>query len=251
MTTPTACVIVIGNEILSGRTQDKNIAFLASELSAIGIPLREVRVIPDVEQTIIDTVRAMSAAFTYVFTTGGIGPTHDDITSDAIAKAFNKPLFKHPEAEKALLAHYTPDQVNEARMKMALVPEGARLITNPVSAAPGFIIENVYVMAGVPRIMQAMFDAIRPALKGGPAVLSESVTTTLPEGTIAAGLTAIQAEFPETDIGSYPYFKQGGFFTTLVVRSPNDEQNAKAMSKIKALIKNLDGDETSAPIAGM
>jgi molybdenum cofactor synthesis domain-containing protein len=251
MTSHTACVIVIGNEILSGRTQDKNIAFLASELSAIGIPLREVRVIPDIEQTIIDTVRSMSSVFSYVFTTGGIGPTHDDITSDAIAKAFNKPLYKHPEAEKSLLSHYTPDQVNEARMKMAYVPEGAQLITNPVSAAPGFIIENVYVMAGVPRIMQAMFDAVRPSLKGGPAVLSESVTTTLPEGTLAAGLTIIQAEFPETDIGSYPYFKQGGFFTTLVVRSPDTDKNSAAITQIKILIKNLGGDETLLPTAGM
>lgn len=251
MNTPTSCLIIIGNEILSGRTQDKNTVYLATELSNIGAALKEVRIIPDIEQTIIDTVLAMSAAYTYVFTTGGIGPTHDDITSASIAKAFNAPLHRHPEAERALLAHYTPEQVNEARMKMADVPMGATLIPNPVSAAPGFIIHNVYVMAGVPRIMQAMFDAIRPTLKGGPAITSENVTTTLAEGTLAEGLTAIQNAFPDTDIGSYPYFRQGGFFTTLVVRSSNPERNALAMNEIKRLIASLGGTETTAPGQGM
>lgn len=251
MANPTAALIIIGNEILSGRTQDKNLAFLATELSAIGVPLREVRVIPDVEDTIIDTINTMRRAFTYIFTTGGIGPTHDDITTACVAKAFGVKLHRHPEAERALLAHYTPDQVNEARMKMADVPEGASLIKNPVSAAPGFCIGNVYVMAGVPRIMQAMFDAIRPTLQGGPAVVSESVTTTLPEGTLAEGLTAIQHRYPDTDIGSYPYFRQGGFFTTLVVRSPDAARNKAAMADIKALILALGGEETAAPGPGM
>jgi molybdenum cofactor synthesis domain-containing protein len=251
MTSPTSSLLIIGNEILSGRTQDKNLAYLATELSAIGAPLREVRVIPDIESIIIETVLTLSHSYTYVFTTGGIGPTHDDITSAAIAKAFGVPLVRHPDAEKALLAHYTPDQVNEARMKMADVPEGASLIANPVSAAPGFIIQNVHVMAGVPRIMQAMFDNIRPLLKGGDAVLSESITTTLPEGTIAAGLTAIQQRFADTDIGSYPYFRQGGFFTTLVVRSTNSARNLEALAEIRELIHALGGEETAAPGAGM
>jgi molybdopterin-biosynthesis enzyme MoeA-like protein len=251
MTSPTSSLLIIGNEILSGRTQDKNLAYLATELSAIGAPLREVRVIPDIESTIIETVLTLSRTNTYVFTTGGIGPTHDDITSASVAKAFGVPLVRHPEAEKALLAHYTPDQVNEARMKMADVPQGASLIANPVSAAPGFIIQNVHVMAGVPRIMQAMFDNIRPLLKGGEAVLSESITTTLPEGTIAAGLTAISQQFPDTDIGSYPYFRQGGFFTTLVVRSTNAARNLEAIGAIRELIHSLGGEETTAPGAGM
>lgn len=248
MNNPTSALIVIGNEILSGRTQDKNIAFLANHLSAIGIPLREVRVIPDVEATIIDTVRTLSDQFTYVFTTGGIGPTHDDITSASVAKAFNVKLIRHPDAEKLLLAHYSTEQVNEARMKMADVPEGATLIPNPVSIAPGFIIRNVHVMAGVPRIMQAMFDAIRPTLKGGAPIVSESITTDLAEGTIAEGLTNIQKNFEDTDIGSYPYFHQGGHFTTLVVRSPNPERNRAAIFQIRALLRALGGAEVKSPL---
>lgn len=247
MTNPTSGLIIIGNEILSGRTQDKNIAFLAENLSALGIPLREVRVIPDIESTIIDTVRALSDQFTYVFTTGGIGPTHDDITSASIARAFGTALIRHPDAERLLLTHYTAEQVNEARMKMADVPEGATLIPNPVSAAPGFIIHNVYVMAGVPRIMQAMFDAIRPTLKGGAPVTSESVTTDLAEGTIAEGLTNIQKEFEDTDIGSYPYFRRGEHFTTLVVRSAYPARNQDAIARIRALIQALGGLELEAP----
>lgn len=247
MANPTSGLIIIGNEILSGRTQDKNIAHLAAALSAVGAPLQEVRVIPDIESTIIETVRAMRNAYTYVFTTGGIGPTHDDITSAAIAKAFDTPLIRHPEAEALLLAHYTHEQVNEARMKMADIPEGAALIPNPVSAAPGFVIGNVYVLAGVPRIMQAMFDAVRPTLKGGAPVVSESMTTDLPEGTIAEGLTRIQHAYPETDIGSYPHFRQGGYYTTLVVRSAYPGKNHNALEEIRTLVKTLGGQEIEAP----
>lgn len=245
MPNPTSAIIIIGNEILSGRTQDRNIAYLATELSAIGIPVKEVRIIPDIESIIVETVCTLSKQYTYIFTTGGIGPTHDDITSASVAKAFGVELIRHPEAEKRLLAHYTPDQVNEARMKMADVPKGATLITNPISAAPGFIMENVHVMAGVPRIMQAMFDALRSGLKGGPPIRSESITTNLPEGTIAEGLTAIQNAYPDTDIGSYPYFK-GGYYTTLVVRSPDEQQNKEAIARIRTLIASLGGQETEA-----
>ncbi len=247
MDQPTSALIIIGNEILSGRTHDKNLAFLGTGLSEIGAPLREVRVIPDIESVIIDTVREVSARYTYVFTTGGIGPTHDDITSASIAKAFNRKIIRHPEAETLLRAHYTSGKINEARLKMADVPEGSELITNPVSAAPGFKVENVFVMAGVPRIMQAMFEAIRPQLKGGAAVLSQSVTTDLPEGTIADGLTRIQEKYSDTEIGSYPNYMHGGFCTTLVVRSTNDARNIAATDEIKRLIISLGGAEI-APV---
>ena len=169
MTNPTAAIIVIGDEILSGRTKDKNIGWLAEQLNSQGIQLREARVIPDIRQTIIETVKNMSAAHDLVFTSGGIGPTHDDITTECIAAAFGKKVIRHPEAEARLLAHYenTGLEFNAARQKMADIPEDAALINNPLSAAPGFILENVYVFAGVPSIMQAMFEGLRDSLPGG------------------------------------------------------------------------------------
>src|SRR3954451_19193777 len=170
---PTACLLVIGNEVLSGRTRDANIQFLATHLGERGIPLREVRIIPDVPETIISTVNEVRAKFDYVFTTGGIGPTHDDITSECIARAFGVKWVLHEEARRRLAAGYAnPADLNEARLRMAHVPEGAVLIDNPVSRAPGFQIGNVFVMAGVPRIMQAMFDGIKHGLAGGAPVLS-------------------------------------------------------------------------------
>lgn len=232
----TACLVIIGNEILSGRTQDKNLAHLAVTLNQVGVQLREVRVIPDVEATIVDTINAVRPQFNYIFTTGGIGPTHDDITSASIAKAFGVKLYRHPEAEAALRAHYTAEQINEARLKMADVPEGAELIPNAVSTAPGFRVGNVFVMAGVPRIMQAMLDAILPHLKGGKTVLSVSVTTDLLEGVIAAGLTEIQNRYPDIDIGSYPMYKIGEPSTTLVLRSPDAARNEAARAEVEALI---------------
>lgn len=239
----TAALIVIGNEILSGRTQDKNIAFLATELNECGIPLREVRVIPDVESVIIDTVNTMRPQYTYVFTTGGIGPTHDDITSASIAKAFGVALTRHPDAEAALRAHYSADMINEARLKMADVPKGAKLIVNDVSAAPGFAMENVYVMAGVPRIMQAMFAAIKPLLNGSSRMYSSAVATDLPEGTLAEPLAAIQKEYSDTEIGSYPVYKQGGFMTSLVVRSSDPKRNDTVLDAIRIMISQLGGEE--------
>lgn len=241
----TAALIIIGNEILSGRTQDKNITFLATNLNECGIPLREVRVIPDIESVIIDTVNSMRSQFTYLFTTGGIGPTHDDITSASIAKAFGVVLYRHPEAEAALRAHYSADMINDARLKMADVPKGANLIVNDVSAAPGFSMENVYVMAGVPRIMQAMFTALKPSLSGGSRMYSTSVTTDLPEGTLAAPLAAIQHEYSDTEIGSYPIYKQGGFFTSLVVRSGDPKRNEQALDAVQIMISQLGGQEIS------
>ncbi len=175
MTNPTACLLVIGNEVLSGRTQDANIKFLATRLGEIGIPLREVRVIPDVPATIIGTVNEVRARFDHVFTTGGIGPTHDDITSECIAAAFGVPWEPHPEAWARMERHYKPGEFNAARQRMATMPRGATLIDNAISIAPGFTIGNVHVMAGVPRIMQSMFDALAPSLAGGPPIVSRAV----------------------------------------------------------------------------
>jgi molybdenum cofactor synthesis domain-containing protein len=234
--TVTACLVVIGNEILSGRTQDKNLSHLALKLNEVGIQLREARVIPDIEPTIIATINECRTKFDYVFTTGGIGPTHDDITSAAIAKAFGVTLHRHPEAELALRGHYSADDINEARLKMADVPLGAELIPNAVSTAPGFRMGNVYVMAGVPRIMQAMLDAIIPLLEGGATVLSISITTNLPEGKIAAGLTEIQNHYTDIDIGSYPMYERGNLSTTLVLRSPDAGRNNAARGEIETMI---------------
>ncbi|PZP85551.1 MAG: competence/damage-inducible protein A [Azospirillum brasilense] len=246
-TTITAALIIIGNEILSGRTHDKNIPHIATKLNEAGVQLREVRVIPDIADTIVATVNEMRTAHDYVFTTGGIGPTHDDITSENVARAFGVSLHRHPEAERILRAHYTADQINEARLKMADVPVGATLIANPVSAAPGFIMGNVHVMAGVPRIMQAMLDHVLPTLVGGAPVLSVSVTTDLPEGTIADGLTALAQRYAQTDIGSYPTFKQGELSTTLVIRSPDAALNEAVAAELRALIASLGGQVMPTP----
>lgn len=233
----TACLLLIGNELLSGRTQDKNMAYLGKSLSEMGIHLRECRVIPDVEAVIIDTLNACRARFDYVFTTGGIGPTHDDITAACVAKAFGQRLMRHPEALKRLEAYYEPGMLNEARLKMAETPEGARLIGNPISAAPGFIMENVYVMAGVPSIMQAMFEGIRGELKGGAPVRSRSLTTAAAEGDIAAGLAAIQANYPQVEIGSYPQIRPGALpGLSIVLRGVEDETLAQAADQVRALL---------------
>jgi molybdenum cofactor synthesis domain-containing protein len=217
--TVTAALIIIGNEILSGRTQDANLAFLATELNEAGIQLREVRVVPDAEADIVEAVNALRTRFDHVFTTGGIGPTHDDITSASIAKAFDLPYGRHPEAERRLLAYYPPEKVNPARMKMAETPEGAELIDNPVSVAPGFTIGNVHVLPGVPSILQAMWAGLKPRLKGGAVVVSRSITVFCPEGEIAKPLGEIQALHPTVEIGSYPFMRQERFGTTLVLRS--------------------------------
>ncbi|MDX2094820.1 MAG: molybdopterin-binding protein [Alphaproteobacteria bacterium] len=243
----TACLIIIGNEILSGRTQDKNLAHLALKLNEAGIQLREARVIPDIEATIAQTVNACRTQFDYVFTTGGIGPTHDDITTASIAKAFGVEVHRHPEAEAALRAHYAPENINEARLKMADVPLGAELIPNAISTAPGFRMENVYVMAGIPSIMQAMLDAILPRLKGGATVLSLSITTNLPEGAIAAGLTDIQNRYPTMDIGSYPMYERGNLSTTLVLRSPDARRNDAARNEVEQLISACGGQIIPTP----
>lgn len=234
-----AALIIIGNEILSGRTQDRNLAYIAQALNDAGVKLMEVRVIPDLEGAIIETVNALRGAFDYVFTTGGIGPTHDDITTAAIAKAFGVNVVRHPEAERRLLKHYTPEQVNEARMKMADIPEGATLIDNPVSSAPGFIIGNVYVMAGVPSIMQAMLDQVIPSLKGGLPTRSKTLSANITEGTIAADLTEIQNRYPDVEIGSYPFMKQGRLGTSLVARATDTARLAACAADIQAMLERF------------
>jgi molybdenum cofactor synthesis domain-containing protein len=236
---PTACVLLIGNEILSGRTHDKNLPYIAEKLNAHGIRLREARVVPDQRDVIIATVNACRTAFDYVLTTGGIGPTHDDITAGCIAEAFGVPLLRDPEAVARLERHYQPGELNEARLKMAEVPEGATLIDNPVSAAPGFRIGNVFVMAGVPRIMQAMLDCVLPQLAGGTPVQSRTVSCLLSEGQIAAALTAVQAQFTDIEIGSYPYFRNGAFGVSLVARGIDTLRIDAAAAALEAMIARL------------
>jgi molybdenum cofactor synthesis domain-containing protein len=237
--TVTAAVLIIGNEILSGRTQDANLAFLGTSLNEIGVRLVEARVVPDIEAEIVAALNALRARWDYVFTTGGIGPTHDDITAESIAKAFGVPLIRHPEAEARLRAYYPADKINDARLRMANTPAGATLLDNPVSVAPGFQIGNVFVMAGVPAIMRAMFDGIKARLKGGAPVKSLSVPAFIAEGTIAHDLGALQARFPELDIGSYPFFRMGKFGTSLVLRGTDEAKLALAAAELKALIRTL------------
>ncbi len=247
MPNPIACLLVIGNEVLSGRTQDANIKFIATGLGAIGIPLREVRVIPDVPETIVTTVNECRARFDHVFTTGGIGPTHDDITSECVSAAFGVPWEPHPEAWARMERHYRPGEFNAARQRMATMPRGATLIDNAVSIAPGFTIGNVHVMAGVPRIMQAMFAALAPRLEGGAPVQSRAVYAVgLLEGAIAAGLEAIQKRFPDLDLGSYPFYRIGGNGVALVAKGTD----ASALDECIAEVTRLIEENGMAPVAG-
>ena len=246
-TNPTACLLVIGNEVLSGRTRDANIQYLATRLGEIGLPLREVRVIPDVAAVIIGTVNEVRARFDQVFTTGGIGPTHDDITSECIAAAFGVPCERHPEAWARLERQYEPGAFNAARQRMATLPRGAELIDNPVSVAPGFTLGNVHVLAGVPRIMQAMFEGLAPRLAGGPPMVSRAVHADgLPEGRIAEGLAAVQARYPGIDLGSYPYYRAAGGGVAIVARGPDAAQAGAAIGEVTALMRQLGG----APVQG-
>jgi molybdenum cofactor synthesis domain-containing protein len=237
----TAAVLIIGNEILSGRTQDQNLAYLATGLNSVGVTLREARVIPDIAEAIVATVNELRANYDYLFTTGGIGPTHDDITSECVAQAFGVPWTLHPEAHQIFLSHYKPGELNEARLRMAHTPEGASLIINPVSRAPGFRMGNVFVMAGIPRVMQAMFDAVKHDLKGGRPMLSRTVSCHLPEGVIAKGLGEIQGRYPDLDIGSYPFYRRGEFGTSLVLRGRDGARLAAGTEEVIALVKNLGG----------
>ncbi|MEE9335239.1 MAG: competence/damage-inducible protein A [Granulosicoccaceae bacterium] len=240
---PTAAVILIGNELLSGRTQDINLQYIASKLVEHGITLRETRIIPDDEAVVVEAVNSLRKAYDYVFTTGGIGPTHDDITADCIASAFGVALPIHPLAEQLLLAYFKERDIqpNEDRLRMARIPEGGKLIDNPVSAAPGFNIGNVFVMAGVPRIMQAMFDSILPSLRKGPAIQSVSVTCNLGEGTLAAPLRELQAKYPMLDLGSYPGKFEGVSRVMLVARGTDVDAMSQIEDALKSLITTLGG----------
>ena len=236
----TAAVIIIGNEILSGRTQDANLSFLAGRLGDIGIQVVEARVIPDVEQTIIDTVQTLSAQVDYVFTSGGIGPTHDDITADAVAKAFGTETIEDPEAVALLEAHYAAGEFNAARRKMARVPRGSTLLANPVSTAPGFRIGNVHVLAGVPKIMQAMVDMLLPGLTGGAVVESRTITVLIGESLIALEMAAVENAHPGVDVGSYPYFKPGASGTSIVLRGADVEELERALADVTARLEARD-----------
>jgi len=226
--TVSAALVVIGEEILSGRTKDENIAYIAAYLTRVGIQLREVRVVADVETAIIAAVNELRGIFTYVFATGGIGPTHDDVTTDAIAKAFGVPVVVDPEAVAAMRKRYVGTELTPARLRMARVPEGASLIDNAISRAPGFMIENVIVMAGVPNIMQVMLDDVSRRLRKGCTMVSRSVRLDVPEGDAADGLGTLQAAHPEVQIGSYPFFHNKRLGTYVVLRSTDEGKLAAA-----------------------
>jgi molybdenum cofactor synthesis domain-containing protein len=247
----TACLIIIGNEILSGRTVDANLPYIAQKLGAIGIRMIEVRVIADDEAAIVEAVNACRARFSYVFTTGGIGPTHDDITAASVAKAFGRRYRRHPEAERRLLAYYPPERVNPARLKMADMPDGVELIDNPVSVAPGFRIENVHVLPGVPKIMQAMLDGLLSTLKGGAQMRSRAITVFAPEGDVAnAGLGDIQARFPMLEIGSYPFWRPEGPGTTIVFRGTEPGAIGQAAEALLGLAAGLGAGTREDPTGG-
>ena len=234
-----AALIIIGNEILSGRTKDKNLAYLAEWLNEIGIQLYEVRVIRDDEKEIIDCVNLLRKKYDYVFTTGGIGPTHDDITTESIAKAFNVELETNPEALKILQSYYKEGELNEARLKMTLLPKGAELVENPVTKAPGFKMENVFVMAGIPSIMQGMLEGAKVFLKIGNKMTSKSIDVFMPESYVAEELSKMQDNYPEVEIGSYPFNKEGQFGTSLVMRSANLDILERCASDVAEMVKKL------------
>jgi molybdenum cofactor synthesis domain-containing protein len=236
----TAALIIIGNEVLSGRTQDANLQYIASGLNDVGVRLKEVRVVADDETAIITAVNLLRATFTYVFTTGGIGPTHDDITAQCIADAFGVALKRDPRAVERLLRQIKPENLNEARLRMANIPEGADLIDNPVSHAPGFKIGNVFVMAGVPKIMQAMFDGIKGSLRGGAKMVSQNVTIHMGEGAVADGLRTIQDRRPEVEIGSYPFTRDGQFGTVIVTRGIDRAVVGAVSREVADMAKSLD-----------
>jgi len=245
MTEPvTAALLIIGNEILSGRTRDTNLPFLAKRLNDLGVRLVEARIVRDETEAIVAAVNALRAAYTYVLTTGGIGPTHDDITAAAIARAFGVPLERNAGAVAAMAAYYAGGalELNEARLRMADMPRGAVLIDNPVSGAPGFQIENVFVLAGVPRIMQAMVEGIRHRIVGGAPVLSRTVAVDLPEGTIADTLEAVEKRFDGVEIGSYPYYRSRRFGVKLVLRSTDRGRLADAAKALIAALRALGGE---------
>lgn len=247
MSAPTAAVLIIGNEILSGRTQDTNLRFLAQGLGARGIRLVEARVIPDIAEIIIGTVNELRARVDVLLTTGGIGPTHDDITSECVAAAFGVPWEPHPEAWARMEASYKPGEFNPARQRMATMPRGASLIDNAVSVAPGFSIGNVHVLAGVPRVMQAMFATLVERLPRGTPIAMRAVHALgAAEGRIAAGLSAIQARYPDADLGSYPFYRPSGNGVAIVAKGNDPTRLEAAIAEVATLLTSLG----YAPLAG-
>jgi len=236
MTNPTAAMLVIGDEILSGRTRDANMYHLAGQLTEQGIDLKEVRVVSDDPKAIIAAVQSLSDSYTHVFTSGGTGPTHDDITADCIAKAFGVHINVRDDARAILQAHYDAQKqpLNEARLRMARIPVGASLIDNPVSKAPGFTLKNVHVMAGVPSIFQAMTASVLPSLTGGQPLISQTYRIERGEGDIAAPLGALAEAFPELSIGCYPFQKDGLFGANVVIRGTDSGMLDQAMAQLKA-----------------
>ena len=237
MTNPTAAMLVIGDEILSGRTRDSNLHHLAQEVTRIGITLCEARVVADQHDEIVGAVRALSARFTHVFTSGGIGPTHDDITADAVAAAMGAAIGRRADAMALLQAHYdrAGQPFNEARQRMARIPDGAVLIDNPVSTAPGFTLGNVHVMAGVPNIFEAMLASVLHGLTGGPPLLSQSLRLNRGEGDIAGPFGALAAEYPDLSMGSYPFLQHGAHGTNLVIRGTDPARIDEAMLRLSRL----------------
>jgi molybdenum cofactor synthesis domain-containing protein len=238
---PTAAVLLIGDEILSGRTKDKNLGFLADYMTALGIDLKEARVVSDQEEAIVEAVNALRTRYTYVFTTGGIGPTHDDITADCIAQAFGVPIDHDPKAVEILLTYFKEigREPNEARMRMARIPKGATLIDNPVSRAPGFQMDNVFVMAGVPKIMNAMMDDVAKRLTRGVPMQSRTVEFLGGEGDAAKPLGDIQKAYPAVVIGSYPFQAPDGFATNLVLRSRDTDALDQALHAVRKMADEL------------
>ena len=235
----TAAVLVIGDEILSGRTKDKNIGYIAEYMTNIGIDLREVRVVPDVMDEIVDALNALRARYTYVFTTGGIGPTHDDITADAVAKAFGVELYEDQRIIEAMLTRMKPEDLNESRRRMARVPKGGELVPNPVNKIPGFRIGNVIVMAGVPMIMQAMLDSVAPTLETGVKLTMQSVDADAPEGAYAAALGDIAKARENLSIGSYPSYVDGKFRNQIIIRGRDPQEVAAGVQDVEAMLATL------------
>tara|TARA_B100000287_G_scaffold86835_1_gene79484 strand:+ start:185 stop:934 length:750 start_codon:yes stop_codon:yes gene_type:complete len=232
-----AAILIIGNEILSGRTQDTNTSTLAIWLNSIGVKVNEVRVIPDDEKTIIDTINVLRKENNYVFTTGGIGPTHDDITAQSVSKAFGKKYEIHKEAYKILEAYYQPGEFNEGRQRMVWMPENAELILNPTSGAPGFSVENVFCLPGVPSIMKSMLGSLKNRIVGGEPILSLTISLRTVESEIANTITQIQDQNQDVEIGSYPFFHAGKLGVSIVMRSENKSKIDTCNSQILKFIK--------------
>ena len=235
-----AAILIIGNEILSGRTQDTNTSTLAKWLNSIGVQVKEVRVIPDVEKIIVDTLNLLRKENTYVFTSGGIGPTHDDITASSVSKAFGLKYEKHQEAFKILENYYKPGEFNEGRQKMVWMPENADLILNPTSGAPGFSVENVFCLPGVPSILKSMLGGLKNKIVGGEPILSHTISLRTVESEIANSLTKVQNQNKDVEIGSYPFFHAGKLGVSIVLRSENQSKIDYCNTQILKFIKEKD-----------